>query len=86
MDTRAYIHTLASVSAKPRISQRELHSHDAVTDINGPQRIPNDFCDNLTFQKLMEKSLKFAVDIHGHQKMKYNVYGDHLTFPVAPPL
>ena len=31
------------------------HLHEAVTDINGPQMIPNDFINYLTFEKLMEK-------------------------------
>lgn len=64
-----------------------LHLHEAVTDISGSQRIPNHFSDSLTFLKSNGKiNMKFVLDIHGLRRMDSDVYGDHLTFPVTPPL
>lgn len=64
-----------------------LHLHETVTDISVPQRIPNHYSDNLTFHKTNGKiNMKSVLGTHGLQRMDSNVYGDHLTFPVAPPL
>lgn len=51
------------------------HVHEVITDINGPQRILNDFGDYLTFQKLIESKI-----CSGLQRMNSSVYGDHRPF------